>query len=63
MTRNTWGTKLWGRDANGDGIPDLYATTASGGLVFIPGETGGGFGSPVTVSGTKTNWSKVTGLA
>jgi hypothetical protein len=36
---------------------------ASGGLVFIPGVTGGGFGSPVTVSGTKTNWSKVTGLA
>jgi FG-GAP-like repeat len=50
-------------DTNGDGIPDLYATTASGGLVFIPGVTGGGFGSPVTVSGTKTNWSKVTGLA
>jgi len=50
-------------DANGDGIPDLYATTASGGLVFIPGVTGGGFASPVTVSGTKTNWSKVTGLA
>ena len=50
-------------DANGDGIPDLYATTASGGLVFIPGVTGGGFGSPVAVGGTKTNWAKVTGLA
>jgi hypothetical protein len=44
-------------------MPVAYATTACGGLVFIPGMTGGGFGSPVTVSGTKTNWAKVTGLA
>jgi hypothetical protein len=50
-------------DANGDGVPDLYATTASGGLVFIPGLGGGGFGTPVAVTGTKTNWANVTGLA
>jgi hypothetical protein len=50
-------------DANGDGLPDLYATTASGGLVFIPGVSGGGFGTPVAVTGTKTNWANVTGLA
>jgi hypothetical protein len=50
-------------DANGDGLPDLYATTASGGLVFIPGVSGGGFGTPVAVTGTKTNWANATGLA
>ena len=50
-------------DANGDGVPDLYATTASGGLVFIPGLSGGGIGAPAAVTGTKTNWSHVTGVA
>src|SRR5580700_7352285 len=51
------------RDANGDGIPDLYATTAAGGLVFIPGLKGGGFGTPVPVTGTGTNWNSVTAIS
>lgn len=50
-------------DANGDGIPDLYATTSAGGLVFIPGLRGGGFGRPVPVTGTGTNWKLVTAIA
>jgi hypothetical protein len=50
-------------DANGDGTPDLYATTSVGGLVFIPGISGGGFATPVTVKGTKTNWTNITGIA
>ncbi len=49
-------------DANGDGVPDLYATTAGGGLVFIPGASGGVFGTPAAVTGTKTNWGNVTSL-
>jgi hypothetical protein len=49
-------------DANGDGVPDLYATTSAGGLVFIPGIRGGGFGTPVPVPGTATDWTDVTGL-
>jgi FG-GAP-like repeat len=49
-------------DANGDGVPDLYATTAAGGLVFIPGISGGGFGKPVPVTGTRTNWLDVTSI-
>jgi YVTN family beta-propeller protein len=48
-------------DANGDGVPDLYATTA-GALVFIPGIHGGGFGTPVPVPGTRTDWQDVTGI-
>jgi hypothetical protein len=50
-------------DANGDGIPDLYATTPAGGLVFIPGQSGGGFGRPAPVTGTGTDWKLVTAIA
>jgi hypothetical protein len=50
-------------DANGDGVPDLYATTSSGGLVFVPGVSGGGFGTPVPVKSTPTNWKDITGIA
>lgn len=49
-------------DANGDGIPDLYATTAAGGLVFIPGLKGIGFSTPQPVRGTGTNWNDVTAI-
>lgn len=50
-------------DSNGDGLLDLYATTASGGLVFIPGLPSGGLGTPVPVTGTGTNWKDITAIA
>lgn len=51
-------------DANGDGIPDLYATTAHGNLVFIPGRKGGlSFGRPVATIGTNTDWKLIRAIA
>lgn len=50
-------------DANGDGFPDLYATTAAGALEFFPGTAGGHFGHGVTVSGTGIDWSQVVSIA
>ena len=50
-------------DANGDGYPDLYATTSGGTLVFIPGLKGGRFGSPLATTGTRTRWRHITAIA
>lgn len=38
-------------DANGDGLPDLWATTAAGKLVFLAGTGSSGFAKPVRASG------------
>jgi hypothetical protein len=45
-------------DTNGDGVPDLYATAAAGGLVFIPGSVVGASASlsPSPVPG-RTGWT------
>lgn len=50
-------------DANGDGVPDLYATTAAGGLDFFPGTGAGHFGIPAPVTGTGIDWSTVSSIA
>ena len=44
-------------DANGDGKPDLWATTTTGALVFIPGHGAAGFGKPLVIA--KSGWKGV----
>ncbi|MBC3842930.1 VCBS repeat-containing protein [Streptacidiphilus sp. 4-A2] len=44
-------------DANGDGKADLWATTTSGGLEFVPGLGGKGFGKPLPLA--KSGWAGV----
>ncbi|WP_370111623.1 FG-GAP repeat domain-containing protein [Streptacidiphilus sp. MAP12-33] len=44
-------------DANGDGKADLWATTTTGGLVFIPGLGKKGFGKPLLLA--RTGWKGV----
>lgn len=44
-------------DANGDGEADLWATTRSGGLEFIPGLGAKGFGKPLPLA--KSGWASV----
>jgi hypothetical protein len=72
---NTWkniGTKLKADDypqitsigdANGDGFPDLYAVTRSGGLAFLPGTADGGFGPAQLLKTSGIDWTQVAQLA
>lgn len=72
---NTWknvGTKLKPTDfplvtsvgdANGDGLPDLYAVTKDGGLAFLPGTAGGGFGPAQLLTTSGIDWTQVAQLA
>ncbi|MET9907452.1 hypothetical protein ABZZ74_11585 [Streptomyces sp. NPDC006476] len=50
-------------DSDGDGVPDLWATTAnsSAGLEFVPGRRSG-FVGPVAVVGT-TGWQAIRALS
>lgn len=45
-------------DANGDGVPDLYAATKHGVLKFVAGLPGGGFAPPVGARGG-LDWTTV----
>lgn len=45
-------------DANGDGVPDLYAATKHGALKFFAGLTGGGFAPAVGAHGA-LDWTTV----
>jgi hypothetical protein len=50
-------------DVNGDGIPDLYAVRAKGGLVLLPGQHNGSYGAPVGLATSGIDWSQVATLA
>lgn len=43
-------------DANGDGLPDIWAVHKNGDLFFLPGVAGGGFGDPQNVA-NRGAWS------
>ncbi|MEY9933752.1 hypothetical protein ABH926_008412 [Catenulispora sp. GP43] len=48
-------------DANGDGLPDIWAVNKHGNLVLLPGVAGGGFGKPEAVA-THKAWAGVSAL-
>jgi len=48
-------------DANGDGLPDIWAVHKNGDLFMIPGVAGGGFGEPQNIA-NRGAWAGVTAL-
>lgn len=48
-------------DANGDGLPDVWAVHKNGDLFMIPGVAGGGFGEPQNIA-NRGAWAGVAAL-
>lgn len=48
-------------DANGDGLPDVWAVHKNGDLFLLPGVAGGGFGEPQNIA-NRGAWGGVTAL-